>query len=141
MSSTVIEQTEPDWGEGQFAAKRVKEVDISATLLPITQLELEAQRSLTRSTPQVGLVWFIGGGAGRENRRADKLISDRWLVPAVFTDVVVVVRIVSWWIGDEPDVSLRGGAAGNGTGIVLCRQLGDIDLEHAASGPLRDNTE
>lgn len=49
---TVVNQLESDWGV--FAAEEVVEADVPATLLPIAQLELEAQYLLTRSTPQVG---------------------------------------------------------------------------------------
>jgi hypothetical protein len=140
-SSAIENQTESNRSQADLATKGIEEFHVSTTLLPITQLELKAQLLFTRSTPQKRLVGSVGGRLVGENGGADKLAFDGWLVPAVLVDEAKVVRIVSGRVGDEPDVRLCTAAAGNGAGIVLCRKLGDVDLQHAASGSRRDEGE
>jgi hypothetical protein len=140
-SLAIINHTESNRSQAYLATKGVEEFHVSTTLLPITQLELKAQLLLTRSTPQKRLVRSVGGRLVGENGGADELAFDGWLVPAVLVDEAKVVRIVSGRIGDEPDVRLGAAAAGNRAGIVLCRKLGDVDLQHAASGSRRDERE
>ncbi len=111
-----------------LATKSVEEVDVPTTLLPITQLELEAQLLLACSAPHERLVRCVGGRARWKDRRADELALDRWVVPAVLVDEAEVVRIATGWVGDEPDISLGAGAAGDRTGVVPRWKLRDIDL-------------
>jgi hypothetical protein len=87
---------------------------------------------LARSAPHVRLVRTVGGSADGEDGGADKLTLDGRVVPAVLVDEAVVVGVVTGGIGEEPDVGLGAGAAGDGAGGVLRGQLGNVDLEHTA---------
>ena len=131
--SAIEDQSKTNRHQALLATCRVVEIDVSAALLPVTQLKLEAQRLLARSAPHEGLVRCVGGRADREDGGADELTLDGRAVPAVVVDEAVVVGIGSGGIGDEPDVGLGAGAAGDGAGVVWSGQLGDLDLEHAAS--------
>ena len=111
-----------------LATESVVEVDIPATLLPITQLELKAQLLLTRPTPQERPVRCIRGRVGWKDRCADELILDWWFVPAVLVDETEVVRTATRWVGNEPDIGLRAGAAGDGTRVISRWKLGNVDL-------------
>ena len=107
---------------------------VSTSLLPITQLKLKAHHLLTSPTPQVGLVALLRRRGGREDGRADKLTLDRRVVPAVLEDEAIIIRIVSRWVGDEPDVCLGARAAGERALLLGDGQFGNVDLQHAARG-------
>lgn len=126
--SAIVYDPKANRGQAYLATKSVEEVDIPAPLLPITQLELKAQLLLARPTPQERPVRCVRGRVSWKDGCADELILDGWFVPAVLVDETVVVRIATRWVGDEPDIGLRAGAAGNGTRVILCWKLGNIDL-------------
>lgn len=138
LSSAIVPNSESNRSKTGLPTRSVEETDISTPLLPVAQLELKAQLLLTRSTPHKRLVRPIGGRASREDGGADHLTLHRWLVPAVFVEESVVIRIASRGIGDEPDVSLCARSAGDGAGVVLGWKFGDINLQHAASCSGRD---
>jgi hypothetical protein len=131
-SSTIIDHAEPDRSKPLFATKGVEEIHISAPLLPIAQLELEAHGLLTGTAPHESLVGRLGWRTGREDGRADELILLRRPVPRVVVHERVVVRVADGWVLEEPDVRLGSRAARDRARVVLRRELGDVDLEHAA---------